>query len=358
MHVLTLTAPLDTGSAFGVLEPGNWLLQDQNAFECALMAERGTARLEKRNASRKRHIYDDVNGTLVLPSESVLFIRSGAIGDLLLMSPAICAFKKANPDATIHLSCREQHHAIFGNTGFSPNLIGYPIKAELADIFDRVISLEDVMELSDIHATDTFAAALGVTVEDYRPVFQLTEEERESAGVMMSGKRPKIGVQLKASTHNRNYPMDQWAKVIIGLEDRGWEVFLFGTPGQVPPLPPALRRTFIHDMSQSGMSFRETASILSHCNAFVGVDSALIHLCHALDVPAVGLYGAFSWQTRTAKAPLTHALMGTGECANCRWHAKLGQHFPDMPCRRTKKCSVLASIAPEIIITKVDGLKP
>lgn len=355
MHVLSLSIPLDTGPAYGVLETGSWLMQDQNAFECAMLADRGKVSL--RNEGLKLG-YNW--GT------KILIMRSGAIGDLLLMGPAIKAFRAGldqDYSPCVDLCCNDRHKELFNGTDVFDNIISYPLKIKkmegMPNDYHVIISLEDVMELAnEIHATDAFAQALGVTVTDYKPIFKLTDEERASAGVMMSGKRPKVGVQLCASTKNRNYPMDQWAKVIIGLEERGWEVFIFGKPGQVPALPWQMQRTFIHDMSQSGMTLRETAAVLSHCNAFVGVDSALIHLCHALDIPAVGLYGPFHWVTRTSKAPLTQALMGTGECANCRWHAKLGQHFPDKECRKTQRCSVLASITPERIIAKVDSLRP
>lgn len=354
MHALSLTAPLDTGKAFGVLEAGDWLMQDQNAFECAMLAYRDTARLDNKGCV----MFGDIK--LDDPSKPcILLMRSGAIGDLLFLTPVIAAYRKSKPGYPIHLCCRKEDFPIFDNTSIFDALIPYPLPESKVNEYWFVHSLEDVIEMTnDVHATDAFASVLGVTIDDYRPVFNLTGEERASAGVMMSGKRPKIGVQPCASTRNRNYPMHQWAKVITGLEDKGWEVFLFGTPSQFPPLPPELQRTFIHNLSNSGMTFRETASVLSHCDAFVGVDSALIHLCHALDIPAVGLYGPFSWQTRTSKAPLTYALMGTGECANCRWHAKLGQHFPDKECRKTQQCSVLASITPERILAKVDTLKP
>ncbi len=103
----------------------------------------------------------------------------------------------------------------------------------------------------------------------------------------------------------------------------------------------------------------QSAAWVRNCDAFVGVDSSLLHLCHAFDVPAVGLYAAFPWQQRTSKAPLTRALTGIGECAPCRWHMHAGRHFPpNKPCSSVGYCTVLAGIEPVKIIASVNKLKP
>ena len=346
MHTLTLTQPLTVGGSIGTLQPGEWLLSDQNSFELALMAERGSATL-----SQYDPWYDQECGTTLL-------VRSGAIGDLLFLTAAVRAYREAHEGIEVHLCCRKEHQSMFENTDLFDKLETYPLRKEDTR-YANIVSLENIMELAhDTHATDAFATALGVTVDDYKPVYTVTDEEKSLAKNWITSNRPRVGIQLAASVKNRNYPLDLWAKVIFGLDDRGWEVFLFGHPGQIPEFAPNMKRTYIHNMSTEKLTFRESAALLSQCNAFVGVDSSLLHLCHALDVPAVGLFGAFSWQTRTAKAPLTHAITGDGECKNCRWHAKNGLHFPPMPCRQTQFCSVLASITPDRIVSKVDALKP
>ncbi len=348
MHILSLTQPLPVGGSIGTLTPGDWLLHDQNAFELALMAERDTARLENRGIAVFGHP----------KSNRILLMRSGAIGDLLFLTPNIKAYREANPDCDIYLCCRKEHFPLFENTDTFEGLVPYPLETAKVVEYRIIHSLENVMETAhDTHATDAFAEALDVTVTDYKPIYVVTEEEKSIARVWLRSDRPAVGIQVAASTKNRNYPLTQWAPVIDQLEARGWQVLIFGLPGQVPPLPKELQKYFIQDMSLKGLSFRETAALLSLCTAFVGVDSSLLHLCHALDVPAIGLYGPFSWETRTAKAPLTHALTGEGDCKNCRWHVKNGMHFPPKACRQEQVCSVLASISPDRIIAKVDAFR-
>lgn len=347
MHVIHLTKPVNTASSIGTMLPGDYLVQDKNAFEIALMAEDGTAHI------RDALIPQNPNPT------SHLIMRSGAIGDLLLMTPAISAYRIAHPSFTIDLCCCPELMGIFENTGLFDRLITYPLDLSLGYDYDRIISLENVMEKAgDTHATDAFAAALDVGVLDYKPIYHVTDHEKKKAASILSGHRPKVGLQLRTSSKNRDYPAYLWVQVMHALEEKGWDVYLFGLPGQIPLLPPEFCRPNIHDLSQKERTLRETVALIDGLDAFCGIDSSLLHFCHALKKPAVGLFGPFKWQTRIMNAPFITALTGSGDCAGCGWHVKIGQHFPDKPCRKTQLCSVLADIKPERIVAKIDALKP
>lgn len=348
MHLLSLSEPLKLFGRVPDLAAGVWVCQDINAFEFGAMAKRGTA---------AANIYFK---PVELGCQSVLFVRSGAWGDLLFLMPALKAYKAKYPERKIGLSCFGFRHPLFEGVSYIDELLPYPLPIQDAERYDAVITLENVMERdTELHATDAFAKYLEVQVEDYRPDYATTADERENAKKHFTGLRPVVGVQPRASIHNRDYPANKWLEVITKLESLGWEVVIFGEKGQIPPLPPESKKLYIGNLAEKGLSFRESAAVLSHCAAFVGVDSALLHLCHALDIPAIGLYAAFSWKIRTSKAPLTTALSGHGSCAPCNWHMHRGAHFPpDQHCAKIQRCHVLESIEPDRIVAKVDALKP
>lgn len=357
MHLLTLTEPVNLGKTLGVLEKGQWLCNDLNAFEIARMAPRGAAKIAQwhgasRVAGEWMHIPDnDAHG-------KTLIMRSGAIGDLLLLTPAL-GHRMLGPVA---LCCFPHHFPLFdGNKNIS-ELVPYPLNVDHAWKYKQIESLENTMECDHTqHATDVFAKALGLTtpLSDYRPVYQVTDAEKEAAQKHIFKNRPNIAVQVRASVANRDYPMPQWLEVIKKLEQRGWGILLLGSKGQVPPLAPQDQSPFIRNLAEEGLTFRESAAVLSQCQAFVGVDSAWAHMCHALDIPAVVLFAAFDWKTRTSKAPKTIALTGVGECAPCNWHMHAGRAFPpNKPCSARQQCVVLGSIEPARIVAKVDLLKP
>ncbi len=352
MHVLTLEEPVNLGKTLGVLEKGRWLMHDLNAFEIARMAPRGTVKVAGWSSSPPN--FERSHTELVI-------MRSGAIGDLLLLTPALRALR-LETKARITLSCFSHHHDIFLGTNLVDALVRYPVLVESLKFYPFILSLENTMECDHTqHATDVFAKALGLKtpLADYRPVYHVTDAEKEATAPYVFKERPTLAVQIKASVANRDYPMPQWLEVIKKLEERGWGIVLLGSKGQVAPLPPQVASPFIRNLSDVGLTFRESAAVLSQCQAFVGVDSAWAHMCHALDIPAVVLFAAFPWQIRTSKAPKTIALTGVGECAPCNWHIHAGRQFPPgKPCTASQKCVVLAGITPDRIVSKVSLLKP
>ncbi|HEX2900448.1 MAG TPA: glycosyltransferase family 9 protein [Bacteroidia bacterium] len=364
VHLLTLSEPVNLGKTLGILGAGQWLCHDLNAFEIARLAPRGAAKISQytipyQPAGEWTDIPDEVDRA----KRPMLIMRSGAIGDLLLLNPALLQMNaESDGDSEFHLCCFPHHFSIFENCAFIDKLVSYPFCAEDAHKYRAILSLENTMECDHSqHATDVFAKALGLTtpLADYRPVYHVADAEKEVAQKHLFQKRPNLAIQVRASVANRDYPMPQWLEVIKKLEQRGWGILLLGSKGQVPPLAPPDQSPFIRNLAEEGLTFRESAAVLSQCQAFVGVDSAWAHMCHALDIPAVVLFGAFSWETRTSKAPKTIALSGVGECAPCNWHMHAGRAFPpNKPCSKQQLCVVLASIEPERIVAKVDALKP
>lgn len=360
MHVVSLTKSVSMGGSLGELPAGEWLMNDRNAFEIGMLAERGRADINKWNNERIWRFLKSSSEETRAEYESikhVLIIRSGAIGDLLFLTPCFRELGKRFPNATITLCAFKRHHETFRHL-HGVRWEEYPIRKVHAEKYDVIFPLEDVIETAcDKHATDAFAEALGVTVSDYKPVYIVEEKERLWAEFKFPrNDRPRLAIHPRASTRNRDYPWPLWNQVIVKLIERGWEIFLLGGKGQIPELGSGAP-AYLTDCSD--LTFRESAALLSTCDAFCGVDSSFVNLCPALDVPAVGLYGAFPWQARTSKAPLTKALSGVGECAPCHWLSSAGRHFPpNQPCSKNGYCHVLASISPDRVVSKVDALKP
>lgn len=351
MHLITLSAPVNLGKTIGVLSAGEYLVHDLNAFEIAQKAERGTV-------SVNRYFKDDEKES-DHTNRPVLVMRSGAIGDLLLLTPALAMLAKTSE---VHLCSFRHHWPIFAGNQDIAELVEYPLKFSEAGKYSKIISLENTMERDHTrHATDVFTQALGFAVHttDYRPRYMVLDAEKEEAQKHLFKNRPNIVIQMRASVANRDYPPNNWLEVIVKLEQRGWGVLLIGYKGQVPLLPPHHASPFIRNLAELDLTFRETAAVLAQAQAFLGIDSAWAHMCHALDIPAVVLFGPFSWHTRTSKAPKTTAIQGTGPCAPCNWHMHAGQMFPpNKPCTRIQQCVVLAEIKPDRIVQKVDLLKP
>lgn len=356
LHIVKNSKPV------GGLPPGEWLCHDTNAFELGLMAERGTVELNHYLANgqflnatpTRRVLYPEWNKTV----KSILLIRSGAIGDLLMLTACVEPLRSKYPNAEIHIACHQKHLISLD----LPMLgVGYPIPVEALRNFDLIIPLENVIELSTEkgqHGIDAYAEALGVTVEDYRPIYHVTEQEAYDANYKFPRatpggpvkRRPRVALQLQASSRIRDYHMAQWGKVVNMLLAKDWEIMLIGNRN------PDCSKMGVRVRDCSALSFREAAAVLAQCDVFCGVDSSFFNLCPALDVPAVGLFGPVASKTRAIEALGQYTLDGVGKCAPCGWtNSRAGQPFPpNGPCASQGFCVPLAEISPEAVVKKIE----
>lgn len=341
MHVLTNTKPIHAGNLFGNILAGSWLMHDRTAFELGVMAERGAV------ATIDKFDGDGVRGT----GKRVLIMRSGAYGDLLLASPAIEVFKALNQGVHLTLCCLSSRAQLFDNTSLFDEIIDYPMPVENAQNYDQIIDLGDIIETSEKHATDAFADALHVSVLSYKPSFKLTDDEIGYAKRHFNGTRKKVAVQLRAGVANRDYPAHLWQPVLLGLEEAGWEVMLLGTRGQIPPMPEPLRRPYIREIYLKDLTFRESAAVIANCDLFIGPDSALLHVAHAVGVKAIGLFGPFHPFQRVREDQPCQTLHGDVACKGCNWNYHNGAHFPPrQPCAQKRLCESMAAIDPQEIL--------
>lgn len=296
--------------------------------------------------------------------KSILIVRHGGFGDLLFLTPALSVLRKKFPQAKIDVAAFPNFLPVLDHNHDIDRLVPCPIEELELLSYDSVFWLENTIEdnpaSKDRHAVDIMADAIGVTVnEDEREMqYFLQEGEQRDALRLFPrlGGRKRIGFQCEASAVIRNYPRHLWAEVAKKLTSLGHEVFLFGTPGTITENPnDKIKGVTNLTALEPALSFRESCAILSTCDVFAGVDSALIHVAGALKIPSVGLYGPFPWQLRTAYAKSVRAISGIGACAGCQHHAYSQFHqFPENgPCRQTGECEVMKSIPTARIANKI-----
>lgn len=325
-----------------------------NAFEIGRLAARGTATVTSSGAAGWQHFLSPD------PNAPILIMRSGAIGDLLMLTPALAARKKKS-SRKIALSCFAHHNSIFDHSDLVDELVPYPFPLERLKEFSEVIDLGNVMEMDHTQpAQDIFAKALGVStpLTDYRPSYVITIREILAGKKHLFTGRPNLAVQPVASIPNRNYPADLLVPALMKLEQRGWGIIILGRKGQVQQLPPQLNTPYVRNLSVHDLPLRDSVAVLNSCTAFLGPDSSFMHFAAALNVPSVSLHGPFPWQIRAHGYPRNIALAGKGDCAGCCWHLHGGNVFPpNKPCSATGRCVVLAEIDPDRIVAKIDALK-
>jgi ADP-heptose:LPS heptosyltransferase len=279
--------------------------------------------------------------------------RGGGWGDLLMLTPAIRKLKTLWPDCVVHVACGGDYHSLFKGMDVITEYL--PIPDEERSEIDCLVEFEELVEGNPSaereHMAQLFANQLGLKLHDLKPEYYVIEEELELAkSAYPDIGLPRIGIQFLASAFYRSYPL--MGKVLAGLCKKA-QVFLFGTPGQVKLMEPFPN---VVNLMEDKLSFRQSAAVVMTCDVCVSPDSAMVHLCSALDKPCVAIYGPFPSELRTT-SNLTWSFNGKAPCAPCFFHAEMPDQFPaGMPCFEKKCCVALESIDPDRVIRKTLSL--
>lgn len=333
-----------------------FLVEDLNAGE---MLSKGWCRVTQPDAGSvdlPPYFMDEADRA----NAKILFVRPGGFGDLLFLTPSFRELKKRWPECEIWVACFPQfHEALLHNqdvTGF----INYPVRIEKYQEFSSQLWLENVIEDErKLHAVDAIWKLVAGNelgeLSDKRMRYVVTDEERDKAEKefpKLSEKR--IGLQMGWNQTNlpRTYP--QMNELSLQLWRDGYEVFLFGRPGDLK----TNEKDRIVNLMMQGKNFREQCAILATCDCVVAPDSVLCHVAGALEIPTVALYGPFPWQLRTAYAKNTRALQGECLVSPCFHHVKHGTGiFPEHgPCRQSHKCEALDLLSVDRICREVEKM--
>ena len=266
----------------------------------------------------------------------ILVRRTGAFGDVILVTPVIRRLREENPDAEIDID--SQYPQVFKN---SPHRIG--IKRAVA--YDRVIDL-DMSQERDRRA-DPIEAYMEVAFGD-RGGSKWLE--------MTYGQPPEFGLDwsLAITMHparswpQRTLPIQFWVDLANLLAKRGWIVLCIGTRQDW-----GFNGHRVLDL-RDRFDMQTQAAVIGASRAFVCSDSGPMTLAHVTDVPIVALAtmslpaayernGEFGWRFRGISSPI--------ECIGCAQRVPPGLTY--WPCERgDNKCVTLFD--PEMIADEVE----
>lgn len=286
------------------LDAWQYLLDDVSAGQL-MAASAGRVQLEETG------IFG--SGKVKVPKQdNILVVHPGGFGDLLWLNAVY--EKLAERGVRVHHSCFPYYAPVL--QGFA-EAVSYPLsltpaaESAVKQGFDEWVHPEpltnhdgywreffhveravQVPPCMDAHPADRMAARFGVELGAKKAAYRVTDEERTWARVWWprkTGKR-RVALQSQSSVALKSYP--HFAALPAMLHEAGFEVLIIGEPrrGKMPPgIPPTVR-----DCTMEGADIRTSLARAAECDVCLGADSVLIHFAHAMDIPAVGLFGPFS----------------------------------------------------------------
>jgi len=128
------------------------------------------------------------------------------------------------------------------------------------------------------------------------PVWHLgpTGEERAAAETLVRGlPRPLVGFVVATSKPDKNWLPGRWAELASRLGRRGAGVVLLGgtMPIERAAADVVMAQAEPKPVNALGSGLRTLMGLLAACDVVVSSDTGPYHMCVAMDVPAVGLYG-------------------------------------------------------------------
>ena len=292
----------------------------------------------------------------------VLLVRPGGIGDLLFLGVVARAIHGQWQACEVTACVAPPYMAAAAMIDGFNNLVAYPPEAMLVDTYtarddSAVCWCENVVEFNEaadgFHIVDLYASRTGIEPADKSVRMTIPEPLREWAAKEIGGwrgGRPRIGIQVQASSPVRSYPHPLLIRTANLLHRQGCTVVFLGAPASIH----VVEEKGIVNGTGRGWRLEESCAILSRLDAVIAPDSGLLHAAAALDVPTVGLYGSFDAALRTAHHPRHIAIQGQAPCAPCGHHSRGTNIFPsDCPGRVLRECHAMAAIRPEEIVEAV-----
>jgi lipopolysaccharide heptosyltransferase II len=280
---------------------------------------------------------------MIAPPESVLVLRFGSVGDVILTAPAIEALHAAWPKTRILYGVKEGFaHLVAHNPHISEVV---PIKEEEGILsYSRRFRELRYGALLDLHAStrsrllrfilpnsptavwrkrdfsetllvklalrpyhasmrlaDRFHAAVerlvGRTLPRGQLQYFLGPEDQRVADLELDRAsidlgRPLIGISPGANWHTKRWPAERFGHLAVRAIDAGYQVAIVGDRAESQ-----LGSTIV---SQAGgavdlcgkLDLRGLGGFISRCTAFVSNDSGPMHMARALGVPTLAIFGS------------------------------------------------------------------
>lgn len=275
-------------------------------------------------------------------------LKLAGIGDLVILSGTICDLRKAYPDARIILFCAKESSAI---AAFLPALSAVEVLS-VSDIVNSIKTLRrhhldvliDAEQWSRIDALFSFFSAARYTIgfctkgqckhalfdaaiphlnschenDNFHRLLEPLGIENSSSPTLaidriwIDVKRPYVIFHpwtVSCAKELKEWPLAYWTQLGRYFTAQGYMVYISGGPHDL--LASEALAASCDGCSLAGKTtLQELASLLHGAAFFVTVDTGIMHMASALDLPLLALFGPTSPQRWGPLSKTAHVLTG------------------------------------------------
>jgi len=255
------------------------------------------------------------NINIDLNNKKLLFIRSYAYGDLLILSSLVNFIKKKYPSAIIDFAITNNHHDLIKLIDCIDTAVSLPIKKEDYDKYDYHFSVAGLIENNNIDKNiyDEYYEHLGCDSS------KIDDINKKPYPIKNNNKTSEyIGLHLFARAKNRSYPISLIDILVNNLNQMfNKKIIIFSDFRQYNNYRYTINP---HITTWCYENIMETKKYLENCQFVISVDSFITHFAQALNIPTIALYGAYSSKSRVKYYTNIKIIDTTPNC-RCRDHS-------------------------------------
>lgn len=292
----------------------------------------------------------------------LIYNGCGGLGDQIMTWPIARILH--NRGYEIHILADPHHDQSWHGFPWIKTITLVPAYWDQIQNFDAHLIFE-IISNSYIHEgimqpVDTMLRLIGmdpnsVPAEEKRTSPELTPIEKRLAEVGYPGKEIAF-YQLSASQNNRSLTPQKSIEILRALAGAYPEVHWVALSGSIisgayaPLVPRDLPNVEVREFPR----IRLLWSMISRAKLCVGPDSMLLHAAGAFGVPAIGFWGVYGPECRTAYYPQHIPILHREVCphAPCAWNAKGLPKFCPPVIQRPEDdfCEVTLAVTPEEVV--------
>jgi ADP-heptose:LPS heptosyltransferase len=289
---------------------------------------------------------------------NILIIATGGMGDSMWAMPFVKALRGKYPRARILIATEERNMFLWQGVPYADSCV----KDEFWNLQSLIRTADEVFDFGGIATfmkkemrMDPIEAIFSIAEmptpkekKACRPHLVITVDEGKAAEAILrkkgiDTKKDKIiCIGLNSSTPNRDWPFEYAKELTAQFIHDGYKVVWLSDK-------PDFNRKDENEINDlegvanlaGQISIRQSMAILALSNLYIGPNSALMVISTALEIPTVGLFGAFSPKTRTKFYEKFTAVSGKYKCAPC------GEHWTECPEGHPAAC--MKNLAPTYV---------
>jgi len=283
-----------------------------------------------------------------LQGKTILFWRTGGIGDLLFIKPILVHIKENFSPCKIVFACGPQYQPMVetwqddivdDNERVIDNLIDLPFnlsylwKADYHAVFEGVI--ERCAEAETTNCYKLFRKWLNLQIEDKDLVPKQSPKEEKIAyckSVLKEwglDEKSFVLIQVRASSPIRTPSPKFWKSIIDKLTSKGHKVVITDSPKQEEMIRNFIsildNKDSVYNFCKYSKGIDDTIALCSLSKITLATDTALNHIAISLGVKTLGIFGPFPGYVRleTYSKDLCDWIDSKKRCAPCFRHGHI-----------------------------------